>query len=191
MAASAAAPRVVRGASRWLRRFMSISWEVCRHFSGVSQPGDAPAQCGWSPAGWTLSDPKRSKARPVPREPDEPGALVVLADDRLNAVWTGLVVAPSSLHVAVAQLREESRLEHIANRRATRCRRGGGAASAPSLHAAGVPSGMPISAKVSATAATACRISLAPMAPMQPTRKVSICVSLPGYRMKPRALAAS
>ena len=30
------------------------------------------------------------------------------------------------------------------------------------------------------TASTAWRISLGPIAPMQPTRKVSICVSLPG-----------
>ena len=32
----------------------------------------------------------------------------------------------------------------------------------------------------SATACTACSISLRPIAPMQPTRKVSTCVSLPG-----------
>ena len=48
------------------------------------------------------------------------------------------------------------------------------------LQVAGCPLGMPISRSVSATAATACRISLAPMAPMQPTRKVSTWVSLPG-----------
>ncbi len=39
---------------------------------------------------------------------------------------------------------------------------------------------MPISASVSRTALTACRISSGPIAPMHPTRKVSTCVSLPG-----------
>ena len=48
------------------------------------------------------------------------------------------------------------------------------------FYSAGAPLGMPISRSVSATALTACCISLRPMAPMQPTRKVSSCVSLPG-----------
>ena len=39
---------------------------------------------------------------------------------------------------------------------------------------------IPISASVSRTALTACRISSGPIAPMQPTRNVSTCVSLPG-----------
>lgn len=41
----------------------------------------------------------------------------------------------------------------------------------------------PRSFNVMATAETTLRISLASIAPMQPTRKVSTCVSLPGYRM--------
>lgn len=45
---------------------------------------------------------------------------------------------------------------------------------------AGAPLAMPISFIASATAATAPRISSGPMAPMQPTRNVSSCVSLPG-----------
>ena len=49
-----------------------------------------------------------------------------------------------------------------------------------SFRVPGAPEGMPISRSVSATALTACCISTRPMAPMQPTRKVSTCVSLPG-----------
>ena len=50
---------------------------------------------------------------------------------------------------------------------------------------------IPSSRIASPMACTACCISLRPIAPMQPTRKVSTCVSLPGYRMKPRCFAAA
>ena len=46
--------------------------------------------------------------------------------------------------------------------------------------AAGAPLPMPSSFRAPATAATASFISLGPIAPMQPTRNVSSCVSLPG-----------
>ena len=46
--------------------------------------------------------------------------------------------------------------------------------------ATGLTCRMPISRSVSRTALTACRISSGPTAPMQPTRNVSTCVSLPG-----------
>lgn len=39
---------------------------------------------------------------------------VVLADDLLNAVWPGLIVTPSSLYDAVAQLRKVLGADHIA-----------------------------------------------------------------------------
>jgi DNA-binding winged helix-turn-helix (wHTH) protein/tetratricopeptide (TPR) repeat protein len=42
------------------------------------------------------------------------GGEVVLADDLLNAVWPGLVVTPSSLYDAVAQLRKVLGPDHIA-----------------------------------------------------------------------------
>lgn len=42
------------------------------------------------------------------------GGKVVLADDLLNAVWPGLVVTPSSLYDAVAQLRKALGPDHIA-----------------------------------------------------------------------------
>jgi DNA-binding winged helix-turn-helix (wHTH) protein/tetratricopeptide (TPR) repeat protein len=42
------------------------------------------------------------------------GGEVVLADDLLNAVWPGLVVTPSSLYDAVAQLRKALGPDHIA-----------------------------------------------------------------------------
>ncbi len=42
------------------------------------------------------------------------GGEVVLADDLLDAVWPGLVVTPSSLYDAVAQLRKALGPEHIA-----------------------------------------------------------------------------
>ena len=45
---------------------------------------------------------------------------------------------------------------------------------------AGLTCRIPSSASVSRTALTACRISSGPIAPMQPTRNVSTCVSLPG-----------
>ena len=44
----------------------------------------------------------------------------------------------------------------------------------------GAPLAMPSSRIAPATAATACFISAGPIAPMQPTRNVSTCVSLPG-----------
>ena len=42
------------------------------------------------------------------------GGEVVLADDLLNAVWPGLIVTPSSLYDAVAQLRKVLGPDHIA-----------------------------------------------------------------------------
>lgn len=42
------------------------------------------------------------------------GGEVVLADDLLNAVWPGLIVTPSSLYDAVAQLRKVLGADHIA-----------------------------------------------------------------------------
>ena len=55
----------------------------------------------------------------------------------------------------------------------------------------GIQRDMPSPRIASPMAFTACCISLRPIAPIQPTRKVSTCVSLPGYKMKPRCFAAA
>jgi DNA-binding winged helix-turn-helix (wHTH) protein/tetratricopeptide (TPR) repeat protein len=58
---------------------------------------------------------------------------VVLADDLLDAVWPGLVVTPSSLYDAIAQLRKVLGPEHIA----TVARKGYRLVTVPTLHPPG------------------------------------------------------
>ena len=74
---------------------------------------------------------------------------------------------------AVRWKRPAIRRSHAGGARPARCQR-------RTPPRAGLTCRMPISRSVSRTALTACRISSGPIAPMQPTRNVSTCVSLPG-----------
>lgn len=77
------------------------------------------------------------------------GGEVVLAEDLLSAVWPGLIVTPSSLYDAVAQLRRVLGPDHIATvprkgyRLATAVMPWASAVAAPSVATEATPSAAP------------------------------------------------